>query len=130
MQWPQKLLNKGIFILHVQIRIFLLKEINQLINKYKTYLIEGFDVTFGVRPEHIDLKDTNNFINKSEPVKIKITIAELLGNEYYIHADYNGIDLVSKINADNKIKAGDEIEVTFNLDKIHIFDELSEKTVL
>lgn len=108
----------------------LLKEINDLIAQYESYLKEGFTISFGVRPEHINLKSDADFINKSKPTKLKVTIAELLGNEYYVHADYNGIDLVCKINADKKVAPGDEIEVVFNEDKLHLFDELSTETIL
>lgn len=65
----------------------------------------------------------------SPVIKLDATVSELLGNEYYIHADYQGIDLVCNVSAEKKVQPGDNIEFVFNMDKIHLFDKLSEKAI-
>ena len=107
-----------------------LNEINELIEKYNAYLEEGFDLDIGIRPDDILYSENQDRVAHPSPViKLDATVSELLGNEYYIHADYQGIDLVCNVSAEKKVQPGDNIEFVFNMDKIHLFDKLSEKAI-
>lgn len=74
-------------------------------------------VVFGIRPE--DIHDGTEH-------KIIVSVAELLGHEYYIHADFCGTDLVAKIPIKNIIGIGDAMAVDFDKSKIHVFDPDTE----
>ena len=85
-------------------------------------------VIFGIRPE--DIKEVDGETKVAGPeFDIDVNVAELLGNEYYVHADFGGTELVSKIPANRVIKTGDKIKVFFDLKKIHFFDPETEKSI-
>jgi len=113
-----------------EVRESKLKEINNLIEEYTAYLSKGFDIDVGIRPDDILYTEHKDRIDHPSPsIALRATVSELLGNEYYIHADYQNIDLVCKVAADKKVLAGDSVEFVFNMDKIHLFDKLSEKAI-
>jgi multiple sugar transport system ATP-binding protein len=86
------------------------------------------DVIFGIRPEDIRPVEEKKE-GLSEPIASKIRVAELLGSEYYLHSDFAGIDLVAKFPAEEEIKIGDTVKVTFNLKKAKLFDAKTEKAI-
>lgn len=82
----------------------------------------------GIRPENIyeageDLKI------KGPEFEIEVKVAELLGNEYYIHTDFGGAELVAKIPTTREIKAHTNMKVVFDLKKVHFFDIKTEKAL-
>lgn len=76
----------------------------------------------GICPEEIHLNSCKSMI--SEPIHIKVNVAELLGNEYHIHSK-----IVSKVSEVDEIKAGDELDVVFDLTHIHLYDKESEECI-
>ena len=84
------------------------------------------DVILGIRPEDIVLDEGK----KDNVFEITASVAELLGHEYYIHADFGGADLVSKIPAAQVIASGDKLKVTFKGEKIHFFDAETEMAII
>ena len=107
-----------------------LEEINKLIESYNACLRDGFDIDIGIRPDDIVYSEHKDRVSHHGPVlPLKATVSELLGNEYYIHCDYEKIDLVCKVAADKKVHSGDNVDFVFNMDKIHLFDKLSEKAI-
>ena len=107
-----------------------LAEIEDLIEKYTKCLSEGFDIDIGIRPDDILYVEHKDRVKNPGPsISLTSTVSELLGNEYYVHADYQGIDLVCKVAAEKKVRTGDIVEFVFNMDKLHLFDQLSEKAI-
>ena len=87
-------------------------------------------VLFGIRPEDVREVEAAVLVkNPSKKVTLPLSIAELLGNEYYAHLDFAGTDLISKVNAEKELNEGDKVEVLFNLDKISVFDVRSGKNI-
>ena len=58
--------------------------------------------------------------------EIEVNVSELLGNEYYIHTDFGGADVISKFPANKLIGIHDKLTVAFKGEKIHFFDPLTE----
>ncbi len=75
------------------------------------------NIVFGIRPEDI---------HEGAEHKATVTVAELLGHEYYVHSDFCGIDLVAKLPLTHEIKLGDDISYSFDTKKAHVFDPTSE----
>ena len=108
----------------------MLAEINELIVKYEECQKSGFDIDIGIRPDDILYAENKDRVAHPGPaIKLVSTVSELLGNEYYIHNDYQGIDLICKAVANKRVHSGDELEFVFDMDKIHLFDKLSEKAI-
>lgn len=85
---------------------------------------EGKPVIFGIRPEDIHY-DTSS-IAKEYPDAIKLAdvkVAELLGNEYILHFNFAGHNLIAKVPVipENDIHIGDKVGLVINLRKAHFF---------
>ncbi len=88
-------------------------------------------VIFGIRPE--DIYQSNRVLTDgkvSQPFKLKVSVAELLGHEYYVHTDFESGEIVSKIHAKTLVHVGDVLELVYDLSKIHLFDKITDKLIL
>ncbi len=91
---------------------------------------ESHKILFGIRPEDVVEVGKSSLIkNPSDVIKATLTIAELLGNEYYAHLDFNGQDLIGKVDAELLLDNGQDINVVFNLDKYSLFDDVTGKNI-
>ena len=88
---------------------------------------EGANVLIGFRPEHIELANGQG----SDAVRFpaKVDVVEYLGNEELIHAQTEGNEIVALLPSDKKVAVGDTVNFTVPMDKLHIFDPESEKTL-
>ena len=83
------------------------------------------EVIFGIRPESIKLteeKDDNS-------IEATVKLSELLGDQYYVHFDFNGRNLLTKIETENEIHEGDVIHLKMLYNKMHLFDPNTGKTI-
>ncbi len=102
----------------------------RITNDEKAINGEPHDIAYGIRPEDIhEVSSVKPESKYSEPYELKVAVAELLGHEYYVHTDFGGIDLIAKIPLTHEMKIGDDIALTFDLKKAHIFDSGSEKLI-
>ncbi len=83
-------------------------------------------VVLGVRPEHIHDEKVVKKTYEDSLVEMKVDVAELLGAETNIYAQIGPTTIVAKVNARTDIKIGDEIELAFDMNKVHFFDPESE----
>ncbi len=85
-------------------------------------------IYFGVRPENITEEGlSTNATKLSTPLEIEVFTAELLGQEYYIHANIKDERLISKISAIRDISNHEKMKLVFDLEKIHLFDMMTQK---
>jgi ABC-type sugar transport system ATPase subunit len=84
-------------------------------------------VLIGFRPEHIELANGQ----ESDAVRFpaKVDVVEYLGNEELIHAEAEGNEIVALLPSDKKVGVGDTVNFAVPMDKLHIFDPDSEKTL-
>ena len=83
------------------------------------------NVILGIRPE--DFVPTEGLVEDGYEIKVKV--AELLGNEYYIHTDFGGVDLVVKFPAKRLISTREKLHVEIVKEKIHFFDPDTEMVI-
>ena len=79
------------------------------------------DVILGIRPENIVPVEANE-----EGYDITVGVAELLGNEYYVHVDFGGADVIAKFPATKIISIHDQVRIGFKSEKVHLFDPETE----
>lgn len=89
----------------------------------------GKEVIMGIRPE--DIHAVNPDASGSNPSEITahVDITELMGSEIYLHMKANGQKLVARVPAYINVKAEDDIRLTFDTKKIHVFDKETEKVI-
>lgn len=88
----------------------------------------GKTVVVGIRPEHISLvKDQDMPIHKEGVVDVY----EMLGSEAIVYINQKGTDrkLIAKIDGETEIHPTDQVKVSFDLTKIHIFDKVTGETI-
>ncbi len=87
-------------------------------------IVNGDDhkVIFGIRPEYIIRNDNGD-------IKTTIGLSELLGDEYYVHFNYAGKNILAKVASESLLEKGTDITFEFKKDKIHLFDSISERAV-
>ena len=95
------------------------KQIGEKLAVYANYDgVAAMPIYFGIRPEDIHAHG-----------KVKVFSAEYLGKEYFVHADIGSDRIIAKIGAGKELKSGEEIELDIDLDKITLFDSLSELAI-
>ena len=101
----------------------LIKEAKEKIAKLKAVVNDGVkELVYGIRPEAIK-EDAKGHEYVAEFV-------ELLGDEYYVHFDFGGKRCLAKLSADKKITKGEKIKLAMQVEKMHLFDPISEKAII
>jgi len=90
----------------------------------------GREVVFGIRPEDIyDAMFARVRVPGENMTRAVVEIVENLGSERIVHLRVGGVTFVGAFKAESKVKEGQEIEVVFDMKKIHIFDKNTEKAI-
>ncbi|MEW9675053.1 sn-glycerol-3-phosphate ABC transporter ATP-binding protein UgpC [Lentibacillus sp. L22] len=84
------------------------------------------DVVLGIRPE--DIHDEPVFIDSTPDTKITATIdvAELMGAESYLYSKVNEQDFVARVDSRSDITGGEQVDLAFDMNKVHFFDTDTE----
>jgi multiple sugar transport system ATP-binding protein len=77
-------------------------------------------VIFGIRPEHILLKSSNDSLMHEQ--LCSINVAEQMGNETILYFNFGEAEFIARVSAIEKPQAGEKITLFFNLDKLHFYD--------
>ena len=90
----------------------------------------GKEVIFGIRPE--DVHDEPDFLAKVDNgiVDANVEVTELMGAETYLYLVCEGNSITARVEPTSTAKANDTIKIAFDLNKMHLFDKETEKTIL
>ncbi len=86
---------------------------------------DGRAVLLGVRPENVR-GATDQLRGPVSPVKVTIEVLEPLGHEVIIHGKTGNDVLVAKLDPHQAPRLGDELELSLELDQLHLFDAETE----
>ena len=75
--------------------------------------------------------DEPEFLERSEEsiIEAQVEITELMGNEIYLYLTIEGTSCVARVDPSSTAEAGETVEVAFDVEKIHIFDKDTERTI-
>jgi len=73
-------------------------------------------VVLGIRPDAITLAADGN-------VPARVDVAEALGGETYIYADYMGDKITVKAPGNIQARSGDPVSLSFDPGRLHLFDK-------
>ncbi|MEF8780860.1 MAG: sn-glycerol-3-phosphate ABC transporter ATP-binding protein UgpC [Haloferacaceae archaeon] len=76
-------------------------------------------LTMGIRPEHIELGTGE----ERNAVPTEIEVVEPMGEITYAYFSVGGKTHTASISGERRIAAGEQVEVVFPEDKIHLFDQ-------
>ena len=97
----------------------------------KAKALAGYDgktVVLGVRPEHFT--DGRGKEDKKCTLKCKIEVRELLGAELFLYGDINGKQCTARVAPEVDLVHGMEATYAVEMDKIQLFDQDTEKSLL
>jgi multiple sugar transport system ATP-binding protein len=87
------------------------------------------DVIFGIRPENIhDVHFVPSNID-AEKVAVKVDVTELMGNEIFLYLVSGKNTFVARVDPRSELRVGEQAQVAFNMDNIHIFDAATEEAI-
>ncbi|WP_144151317.1 ABC transporter ATP-binding protein [Paraburkholderia sp. BCC1885] len=94
-------------------------------------LAAGQAVTFGVRPEHLELADGSAVAAGSAPANVQdalltrtVSLVEQLGEHSYVHLDEaDGAVLIAKAPGDTRLKQGERVSFRAPAAVCHLFTE-------
>ncbi|QPC45965.1 ABC transporter ATP-binding protein [Mangrovibacillus cuniculi] len=97
--------------------------------KMKTLRDQGYvgkEIILGVRPE--DIHDEPVFIEAAvgSTFDIDVEVAELTGAELMVYAKIGGQDFVARVDSRSDIKPNQKVQLAFDMNKCHFFDNETE----
>jgi multiple sugar transport system ATP-binding protein len=94
---------------------------------YQDYV--GKQIIFGIRPEDIVNPEYAPRGIIAQPVETKVDITELMGNEIFLFLKSGKHDFVARVDPRTKVTSGQEMQLVFNMDNMHIFDRETEQAI-
>ncbi|ALV63592.1 MalK (Trehalose/maltose import ATP-binding protein) [Thermococcus sp. 2319x1] len=90
----------------------------------------GREVIFGIRPEDLyDAMFAQVKIPGENMVRAMVEIVENLGSEKIVHLRVGDVTFVGSFKPESKVQEGQEIDVVFDMKKIHIFNKTTGKAI-
>ena len=89
----------------------------------------GTEVTFGVRPEDIYDRSFVPADIRTHSVPVRVDINEMVGNERLLHVSANGTAFLSRVDPRTRARAGEEIPMLVDIDRIHLFSAETERSL-
>jgi len=85
----------------------------------------GQPVRLGIRPEHVHDKLEGSRLDARAPVDAKVEVVEALGHEKVVYFATGKHHFIAKFEAHVPMEVGQQTELVFNAQKVHIFDPAS-----
>ncbi len=90
----------------------------------------GKEVVMGVRAEHLNDSEAQLAAMPDSVVSAHVEVAELLGSETLLHLSIEGSTFIARVDPRSKAKAGDDIKIAVDMNRIHLFDKETEVAIL
>lgn len=90
----------------------------------------GKKVVMGIRPENLHDDEAYIAAMPGCTIDAKVDITEMMGAETYLYLDVEGKQFTARVNTRSTAKAGDQIKVALDANKIHLFDKDTELAIL
>ncbi|GAB6099785.1 sn-glycerol-3-phosphate ABC transporter ATP-binding protein UgpC [Halanaerocella petrolearia] len=104
------------------------EDMSQAMKALQTYV--GKEIVFGIRPE--DIMDVELMDEELEGniVEAKVEVVEPMGSEINVYLNIGGQTIIAIVDAESNVQVGDKMKVSFDLDKMHIFDSETEEAII
>jgi multiple sugar transport system ATP-binding protein len=89
----------------------------------------GRDLRIGIRPEDIHDPEFLPAHVRSHPIRAEVDVIEMMGNEKFLHLVMNGQRLLARVDPRTKAREGHEMDLSADIDRLHIFDAASDAVV-
>jgi multiple sugar transport system ATP-binding protein len=89
----------------------------------------GKQIIFGIRPEDIINPEFAPPGITAQPVDTQVDITELMGNEIFLFLKIGKYEFVARVDPRTRATIGEQMQLIFNMDNIHIFDRETERAI-
>jgi multiple sugar transport system ATP-binding protein len=107
---------------------FCVKIVDPMIKAVAPYLDK--EVIFGIRPE--DMYD-KLFVSEAPPentIKVTCEVIEPMGSESYLYLNTGKSSFIAKVGGHDKPAINQDMDVVFDMAKVHFFDKDTDKTII
>ncbi|MFA6384109.1 MAG: sn-glycerol-3-phosphate ABC transporter ATP-binding protein UgpC [Candidatus Omnitrophota bacterium] len=104
-------------------------KINEAMQKALTPYV-GKDVFFGIRAEDIYDKLFVRETPTENIVRVRCEVVEPMGSEVYLHLHSGAHSFIARVGAHNRPKINEEMDLVFDMNKVHFFDKETEETII
>lgn len=108
-----------------KIKVKLVEEMHDKMTPYA-----GKDVVFGIRSEDIYDK---LFVSEAPPenvVRVNCEVYEPMGSEVYLYLNTGKHTFIARVGAHDKPKVNLDMDIVFDMSKVHFFDKETEETIV
>ena len=92
-------------------------------------IVIGKDLVFGIRPEDIHNELLVLQSNPEAIVNCEVVVSELLGAETMLYSKIGKQEFISRVGVSETYRLGDQIDLSFNLNKAHFFDKDTQEVI-
>ena len=89
----------------------------------------GQEVIFGIRPEDTHDPEYAPPGISSALVEARVDVTELMGNEVIVYLIKENTQFMGRFDPRTSARVGNKMQVSFNMDRMHIFDKQTEAAV-
>jgi multiple sugar transport system ATP-binding protein len=89
----------------------------------------GEDVVFGIRPEDIHDSHFAPGTARTQAITARVDVSEMMGNEKFLHVMTNSQKLLARVDPRTRARAGRDIALMVDIDRIHVFDATTERAL-
>ncbi len=90
----------------------------------------GKEVILGIRPEHLHEEGIFLTAAKDAVVDAHVDLTEMMGAETYLYLTVVGQNVTARVSSRTTAKAGSDIKIALDMNKVHLFDKESGKTII
>jgi multiple sugar transport system ATP-binding protein len=104
------------------------KLVEDMYKKMASYV--GSEVLFGIRSEDVYDK---LFVSEAPPeniVRVNCEVFEPMGSEVYLYLNTGRHTFIARVGAHDRPKVNQEMDVVFDMSKVHFFDKNTEETIV
>jgi multiple sugar transport system ATP-binding protein len=91
--------------------------------------LNGRDIVFGVRPEHIHHRSEVRDAKPEEMANVQVSVVEPLGSEVNAYLAANGHEFIARMDTATRLQPGETTEAVFETEHLHIFDKETEQAL-
>ena len=90
----------------------------------------GREVIIGIRPECIHDDDAHLRAMPDSIIEADVEVTELMGAEISLYLVSDETNLIARVSPRSKTRAGDIVNIAFDMSRVHFFDKETERCIL
>ncbi len=96
-------------------------------SKARSYL--GREIVMGIRPEDIYHAEEGWTPEKPARVRGRVEVAENMGSDVFLHVAAGDSRFLARVGGGTTARVGDEVDVIFDMERIHLFDPTTQGAI-